>query len=517
VSTPPRSIDAGVALGEIFVDKYRVDAILGHGGMGVVALCTHLALDERVAIKMLRKDVLDDADAVERFMREAQAASKLKSEYVARVTDVGRSASNVPYMVMEYLEGHDLGQLLEDRGSIGMPWAIELTLQACEALAEAHSIGIVHRDIKPTNLFVTWRPDGSALVKVLDFGISKALTASGLQLTQTQSLLGTPAYMSPEQMRSARLVDPRTDIWALGTVLYELLEGRRPFEAESFSEICVRVAVEPPAAMTKAPPALQRVVLRCLAKTPEYRYASMAELAADLVPFSHDPHQAQVLAERMARTLRRSQVIDWDAAASGRGFGARELRSAERRAIAAAASDPTPPAHAVGQPAAALEETSNTLSVPRHRHRTLVIAGAIALAAMLGAVVSLTRDPAPPSADPPRSTTTAPQKPIADTPPAPRVVTNPTLTPAAQGSGAAPVLGPRDRPAASDASLPKGPRPAVAPKTDASGKPRAVAPAADASKRDTRPPPERWPPACDVFGDPHAAACPKRETRPGQN
>src|SRR4051812_6836157 len=191
--------------------------------MGVVALCTHLALDERVAIKMLRKDVLDDADAVERFMREAQAASKLRSEYVARVTDVGRSASNVPYMVMEYLEGHDLGQLLADRGSIGIPWAIDLTVQACEALAEAHSIGIVHRDIKPTNLFVTWRPDGSALVKVLDFGISKALTSSNLQLTQTQSLLGTPAYMSPEQMRSARLVDPRTDIWALGTVLYELL------------------------------------------------------------------------------------------------------------------------------------------------------------------------------------------------------------------------------------------------------------------------------------------------------
>jgi serine/threonine-protein kinase len=516
VSTPPRSIDAGVALGEIFVDKYRVDAILGHGGMGVVALCTHLALDEQVAIKMLRKDVLDDADAVERFMREAQAASKLKSEYVARVTDVGRSASNVPYMVMEYLEGHDLGQLLEDRGSIGMPWAIELTLQTCEALAEAHSIGIVHRDIKPSNLFVTWRPDGSALVKVLDFGISKALTAGGLQLTQTQSLLGTPAYMSPEQMRSARLVDPRTDIWALGTVLYELLEGRRPFEAESFSEICVKVAVEPPAAMTRAPPALQRVVLRCLAKTPEYRYASMAELAADLVPFSHDPHQAQVLAERMARTLRRSQIIDWDAAASGSELGARGLRTAERRAIAAA-SDPTPPAHAVVQPAAALEPSRDTVAVARRRHKSLVIAGAIALAATLGAVVAATRDVAPVPADASRPTTTIPQKPIADTVPAPRVVIKPTIAPAPQGSAAVPVLSARDRAPDGDASLPKNPRPAAAPKIDATAKPRAVAPAGDTPKRDSQSPPGRWPPACDVFGDPHAARCAKRETRPGQN
>jgi len=235
VSSTPRIIDAGVGLGEIFIEKYRVDAILGHGGMGIVALCTHLALNEQVAIKMLRSDVLDDADAVERFMREAQAAVKLKSEFVARVTDVGRSERNVPYMVMEYLEGHDLGQLLDERGSIAQPWAVEITLQACEALCEAHSIGIVHRDVKPTNLFVTWRPDGSALIKVLDFGISKAPIVNAMQLTQTQSLLGTPAYMSPEQMRSARMVDSRTDIWSLGTVLYELLSGRPPFTGSGLS------------------------------------------------------------------------------------------------------------------------------------------------------------------------------------------------------------------------------------------------------------------------------------------
>jgi serine/threonine-protein kinase len=309
-------VDAGVDIGHVFLGKYRVDAIIGHGGMGVVAECTHLQLGERVAIKMLRKDVLLDEDAVARFTREAQAAAKLKSEYVAKVTDVGRFENNVPYMVMEFLEGHDLGQLLEQRGVLPVPWATELMLQTSEALAEAHSHGIVHRDVKPTNLFVTWRPDGSALIKVLDFGISKSPTGADMQLTQTQSLLGTPAYMSPEQMRSARLVDTRSDIWSLGTVFYELLEGRRPFEAESFSEMCVKVAVDPPAPMVNTPPALQPVILKCLAKSPDQRYATMADLGRDLVPFVQDTHQAQRLVERMARMLRRSQP-NWDPDASG--------------------------------------------------------------------------------------------------------------------------------------------------------------------------------------------------------
>ena len=312
-----KPIDLGVNVGDVILDKYRVESILGHGGMGVVAQCIHLQLGERVAIKMLRPDVLRDSDAVERFQREAQAAAKLKSEYVARVTDVGTfSATHVPYMVMEFLEGNDLDQLIQERGHLPVAWSAELMLQAAEALSEAHSINIVHRDVKPSNLFVTWRPDGSALIKVLDFGISKSPTGSDMQLTQTQSLLGTPAYMSPEQMRSARLVDSRTDIWSLGTVLYEIIEGRRPFEAESFSEMCVKVAVDQPAPMTLAPPALQQVILRCLAKAPEQRYASMAELGRDLIPFAVDQHQAAMLVERMLRMLRRSHGGDWDTSGS---------------------------------------------------------------------------------------------------------------------------------------------------------------------------------------------------------
>jgi len=287
--------------------------------MGVVAECTHLALNERVALKMLRQDVLLDPDAVERFMREAQAAVKLKSEYVAKVRDVGTLENGTPFMVMEYLDGQDLGVLLEERKFLPAPWATELILQTCEGLAEAHSLGIVHRDVKPTNLFVTWRPDGTALIKVLDFGISKSASGTDMHLTQTQSLLGTPAYMSPEQMRSARLVDGRTDIWSLGSVLYEMLEGRKPFEADSFSEMCVKVAVDAPSPMFKTAPELQHVVLRCLAKTPESRYQSMADLARDLVPFTQDPQSASMLVERMQRMQRRGEG-NWEGVTTGVGL-----------------------------------------------------------------------------------------------------------------------------------------------------------------------------------------------------
>jgi len=317
VAQTPKPADA-VRIGQVFLEKYRVESILGQGGMGVVVECMHLQLNERIALKMLRQDVLLDPEAVERFMREAQAAVRLKSEYVARVRDVGTLDDGTPFMVMEYLDGQDLGVLLNERQTLPLPWATELILQTCEGLAEAHSLGIVHRDIKPTNLFVTWRPDGTALIKVLDFGISKSPMGTEMHLTQTQSLLGTPAYMSPEQMRSARLVDGRTDIWSLGTVLYELLEGRKPFEAESFSEMCVKVAVDSPSPMLRTPVELQEVVLRCLEKSPDARYQSMADLARDLVPFTQDPHSAAMLVERMQRMQRRSEG-NWEGSTTGVG------------------------------------------------------------------------------------------------------------------------------------------------------------------------------------------------------
>ncbi|HMG57643.1 MAG TPA: serine/threonine-protein kinase, partial [Kofleriaceae bacterium] len=524
----PRSIDAGVGIGEIFVDKYRVDKILGHGGMGVVALCTHLALNEKVAIKMLRRDVLDDADAVERFMREAQAAVKLKSEYVARVSDVGRSRNNVPYMVMEYLEGHDLGDLLEERGTLGLPWAIELTVQACEALAEAHSLSIVHRDVKPTNLFVTWRPDGSSLIKVLDFGISKALTGNAMALTQTQSLLGTPAYMSPEQMRSARMVDARTDIWSLGTVLFEMLEGRRPFEAESFSEMCVKVAVDPPGAMTNTPAALQQVVLRCLEKAPEQRYASMAELARDLVQFSHDPHQAQVLVERMARTLRRSQVqqVEWNPSSSGISGPVRQLRSAERAAervtppaapaepadaaisggVRAGAGPATPVSPEAAAAPLALRRTgsgrafSETLAVTRPRsHRTLMIATVLIAAAAIGVTLSLARSPAPAAPAPPAAMSQPPPA-VQPSTPRPAPPPPPPATPAVVAHPVEPAGEIARGSAAEAAALPEAAHPPVK-----RPPPRAPERARGAGAPPTRPPPNDK--DCWQEGA-HAGACP---------
>ena len=215
-------------------------------------------------------------------------------------------------------------------------------LQTAEALAEAHSLGIVHRDVKPTNLFVTWRPDGSALIKVLDFGISKSPMGTDMQLTQTQSLLGTPAYMSPEQMRSARLVDSRSDIWSLGTVFYEALEGRRPFEAESFSEMCVKVAVDPPAPMVNTPPGLQQVILRCLAKSPEQRYATMAEFARDLIPFAQDQHQARCSSSACSACCR-ARPTTGKAAAPASSRTPQPIRDHRQRARARAAAM-TPPA-----------------------------------------------------------------------------------------------------------------------------------------------------------------------------
>jgi serine/threonine-protein kinase len=285
--------------------------VLGYGGMGVVVAATHIHLDERVAIKFLRDDVVLDQETMRRFVREAQAAVKLKNEHVAKVTDVGVFDSGTPYMVMELLDGIDLGQMVLEYGKISPDLAVDFVLQACVALADAHSLGIVHRDIKPTNLFVTWRNDGTSLIKVLDFGISKSPVGTDISLTQTQSLLGTPAYMSPEQMRSARTVDPRSDIWSLGTVLFEMVKGKRPFEAESFSEMCVKVAVDPPSPLpTECPPGLEKVILRCLQKAPEDRYGTVADLAEDLAPFARDRAQALVLVGRIARQLERRPFTD---------------------------------------------------------------------------------------------------------------------------------------------------------------------------------------------------------------
>jgi eukaryotic-like serine/threonine-protein kinase len=296
------ALNRGPARDSVLLGKYRVEHTLGFGGMGLVVQAHNMPLDERVAIKFLREDVAIDDGHIERFLREAKAAVRLKSEHVAKIRDVGTLENGRPYIVMELLEGLDLGKLLDDMGSLPTQRAIDLLLQTCDAIAEAHANGIIHRDIKPTNLFLTRRRDGSDLVKVLDFGISKIQQGPEMALTQTSNMLGTPAYMSPEQMRSARTADPRSDIWALGTVLYELVEGRPPFRASNFAELCVLVSTEPPDPLEKAPE-LANVFSRCLAKSVEHRYQDVAELAFDLEPFASDLEHARRQANRIARTL----------------------------------------------------------------------------------------------------------------------------------------------------------------------------------------------------------------------
>jgi serine/threonine-protein kinase len=270
--------------------------------MGVVVAAHHLQLDDHVAIKFLLPDTLGNKDAVARFAREARAAVKIKSEHVARVTDVGTMENGAPYMVMEYLEGGDLAGWIEQRGALGAELAVDFVLQACEAIAEAHALGIVHRDLKPANLFVARLPGGVQSVKVLDFGISKltGLSGSGNQssATKTSALMGSPLYMSPEQMQSSKDVDARGDIWALGVILYELVTGVSPFIAETMPELILKIMQSPPPPMqshrSDVPDGLEAVILRCLEKDRGRRYQSVGELGAALLPFGSKRARASV-------------------------------------------------------------------------------------------------------------------------------------------------------------------------------------------------------------------------------
>jgi serine/threonine-protein kinase len=293
--------------GTVLAGKYRVERLLGEGGMGWVVVATHLQLEQRVALKFMREaHVAEAPDAVARFLREARAAARIQSEHVARVSDVGTLESGVPYLVMEYLEGHDLESVLQSKRLLPLSTAVDYAMQACEGLAEAHAAGIVHRDLKPANLFLARRSDGSVRVKLLDFGISKLTQSPGMPdagMTSTQALMGSPLYMSPEQLRSSKNVDRRADIWSMGVILYEIFGGRSPFEAETLPEVCSRIMAVPPDTLgsikPELPPGLDGVVMRCLEKDPQRRFPDVASLAQALAPFG--PPEARTTAERIAR------------------------------------------------------------------------------------------------------------------------------------------------------------------------------------------------------------------------
>lgn len=272
--------------GYVLAGKYQVERLIGQGGMGVVLAARHVHLGERVAIKLMRRDSTEQAGAVTRFVREARALARLESIHVARVSDVGVLDDQRPFMVMEYLEGTDLEALLARSGPLGIETTVDYVLQAAQAIAEAHSLNIVHRDLKPSNLFLTQRRDGVPLIKVLDFGISKVTDASVTSVTVTSSLMGSPAYMSPEQMTATAEVDARTDIWSLGVIMYELLSGLQPFRGDTLPQVCARVLQRQPEALRalrpEVSPELEAVVMRCLAKSPSDRYANILEFALAL-------------------------------------------------------------------------------------------------------------------------------------------------------------------------------------------------------------------------------------------
>jgi len=393
---------AGMRTGELIAGKYRVERLLGEGGMATVYAGVHVQLREPVALKLLKPEMLRKEGIVQRFVREARAAVRIKSENVARVLDVGTLPSGEPFMVMELLAGQDLRRVAS-HGPLPIQEAVGYILQACDALAEAHLYGIVHRDLKPANLFLTRRADGSPLVKVLDFGISKMADEADENLTATTDVLGSPVYMSPEQIRTPKDVDHRADIWALGAVLYKLLTGKAAFGADTASASLAKIVADPPPPIrsfrSDIPPELEAVILRCLEKDVRARIQQVDELARALLPFvpSHPGEPST-------------------------GSGARRRRSW---------ADPTGADH----PAAEATLTGIPLSKPAGgQARNLIIAGALVFVlAGVGVYVALLRGaPAAVAATPAPSASPAPAAP----PPIP-VPTVPSSTPTTAPSASA--------------------------------------------------------------------------------
>jgi serine/threonine-protein kinase len=401
----PDERQPAIEVGAVVARKYRVERVLGSGGMGVVVAATHLDLRAPRAIKVMHPLVATNRQMVARFLREARAASRIKSGHVARVHDVGRLESGAPYMVMEYLEGIDLERALRAEGKLPVREAVLYALQTCEALAEAHRRGLVHRDVKPANLFLTRLRDGSPCIKVLDFGIAKQ--QDEISTTATGALLGSPLYMSPEQAGGAPDLDGRTDIWSLGVVLYELMTGASPFKAPTILQVLARIEEAAPAPPSTrcadVPEGLDAVVLRCLEKDRDARYATVAELAAALAPFAEERDRA--IADRVA------QILD----------------VAQKSPLATTSGDPDRPPALELDPVLAPPLTP---LVPRARVAAAVL-GALALSAF---VIVLMRSPKPAGAE--RSAPSA----IATTEaaPPPRAATA-APTPTTRASDAAPV------------------------------------------------------------------------------
>jgi serine/threonine-protein kinase len=367
--------------GEVLDGDYRIERLLGEGGMGIVVAARHVRTGEEVAIKLIRRERVSDPMFLKRFLREASIALQLRGARVAQVLRIGLLPSGLPYLVMEYLQGETLEAALRERGPLPIDVAVDCVLEACDAIAEAHAAGIAHRDLKPANLFLTRTPDGGTRVKVIDFGISKWIggrdsSSRGPHVSTTDVPIGSPSYMSPEQLLEVALADPRSDVWALGVILFELITGRLPFAAESIAAVQVAVLHDEPPSLRSlvpsAPPTLDAVYQRCLVKDRAARMASVHDLVVALAPFASAQGRALAgeIAARMPRPAttvvpgdgavpqiaattagprrawRRRALIASAVLAGGVGVGLPVLRGLTARppaAATAAATTPAPP------------------------------------------------------------------------------------------------------------------------------------------------------------------------------
>jgi eukaryotic-like serine/threonine-protein kinase len=444
--------------GDVLAGKYRIVRVVGEGGMGIVYEARHARLGHRVAIKVLREKERQIDEFVQRFEREARAAARLKSPNTMRVHDVDQLSDGTPFMVMEYLEGVDLDTELGGRGRLPVEEAVGYVLQACSAVAEAHSFGIVHRDLKPHNLFLTG-DDTVRHVKLLDFGISKIRDEGETSVTLTRSSLGTPLYMSPEQIRSARNADARADIWSLGVILYELLTGKPPFDGEGPSGVIASITADPPVPPIELRPGLPKTisdaVIKALEKNPANRFQTVADLAETLVPYG--PPGA------------------WIPPASGASnpSNPRISLSDIPRVSAEAITEPAP--HLL-----AAEYISSSETKVHGSKRPLVIALLAVLVSVATAVFFLTR-PAEPEPSPP-----VVAAPPALAPPEPAPVTAPPLS--------EPEVAPElvtSGPAVEASGEPSVPAPRAAPKSKLTTKSAAPKPE---KKEEPAPPPPPPPP-----------------------
>ena len=408
------------APGVVLAGRYRIERPLKSGGMGLLLLGQHLELERPVAIKVLLDTQDNDDDTVARFFREAKAAARLSSEHVVKVYDVGSLDDGMPYIVMELLEGEDLARKLRDRGPLPIPEVAEYLLQACIGLAEAHRSGIVHRDIKPGNIFVTRRKDGRPLVKLVDFGISKLSPTAAQEhqpeLTTTSQVMGSPHYMSPEQLKSSREVDARTDIWSLGAVLVRLISGSYAFEGSSDAELCANVLMGQPLPLKQllpnAPKGLEALVAKCLTRDPAHRMQNVAEFALALAPFLGE--RGQQLAKEVVGAL--------------------------------APSIPPSP-NASSEDLVSEQETAKSHVVAPRSKATFVVVGLLGLFALVSVAVLMravfSNDPARPSPESSATvrliTTATSGTPIAETPTATVVVPPIPVIPSSPAIGSAPV------------------------------------------------------------------------------